>query len=436
VRGELREKAVPYLRQAGLRAAARSAPQDARTWFEQALSIIETLPESPSTMEHAFDVRLELRSVLIQLGEFRQVPERMRQAEALAEQLNDNRRRGLVCAQLIHSHMRLGDLDEARMCGTRALDIARALGDLDLQILATCYLEELHYLFAEYERAVELAKGNLAALPANRIYHKFGYNAPASVYSRYFLLMSLCELGRFSEAAEYQAEAIRIAEPTRDAFTLGMAHLGAVRLHTWHGDWMKAHVVNEHVIAVLRKGNVVTLLRVAIPTSAPILAQLGDTSAALSRLQEGEQLLEQFAARGLAGGAGASSYCALASASLLLGRLDEARRLANRVVESFLYLRNATVEALYLLGDIASHPDRFDAESAEANYCKALALAEPRGMRPRVARCHFSLGKLYRHTGQHKQAREHLAAATTMYREMGLTYWLERAEAERAMVQV
>jgi hypothetical protein len=30
-----------------------------------------------------------------------------------------------------------------------------------------------------------------------------------------------------------------------------------------------------------------------------------------------------------------------------------------------------------------------------------------------------------------EQASEHLAAATTMYREMGMTYWLEQAEAER-----
>jgi len=94
VRGELREKAVPYLRQAGLRTFARSAPHEARAWFEQALSNIENLPASPSTMEHAFDIRLELRPVLNQLGERRQAQERMRQAEALAGQLNDDRRRG------------------------------------------------------------------------------------------------------------------------------------------------------------------------------------------------------------------------------------------------------------------------------------------------------------------------------------------------------
>ena len=33
-------------------------------------------------------------------------------------------------------------------------------------------------------------------------------------------------------------------------------------------------------------------------------------------------------------------------------------------------------------------------------------------------------------TGRREQAQEHLATATTMYREMGMTYWREQAEAE------
>jgi hypothetical protein len=83
-----------------------------------------------------------------------------------------------------------------------------------------------------------------------------------------------------------------------------------------------------------------------------------------------------------------------------------------------------------LLGDIATHPDRSDAERGEAHYREALALAEPRGMRPLVAHCHLGLGKLYRRTDKREQAQKQLATATTMYREMGMTYWLEKAEAE------
>ena len=51
-------------------------------------------------------------------------------------------------------------------------------------------------------------------------------------------------------------------------------------------------------------------------------------------------------------------------------------------------------------------------------------------MRPLVADCHLGLGQLYRRTGKHEQAQEHFAAATTMYREMDMRFWLEQAEAE------
>src|SRR5436309_11707184 len=70
------------------------------------------------------------------------------------------------------------------------------------------------------------------------------------------------------------------------------------------------------------------------------------------------------------------------------------------------------------------------AESGEAHYRTALALAEPRGMRPLVAHCYLGLGKLARRTGQREQAQEHLTTATTMYRDMAMRFWLEQAQAE------
>jgi hypothetical protein len=51
-------------------------------------------------------------------------------------------------------------------------------------------------------------------------------------------------------------------------------------------------------------------------------------------------------------------------------------------------------------------------------------------MRPEVAHCHLGLGKLYRRSGRREQAHEHLTAATTLFREMDMRFWLEQAEAE------
>jgi predicted ATPase len=103
LRGELHEKAVPYLRQAGLKATARSALPAARVWFEQALGILAALPESPSTLEQGFEIRLELGTVLLRLAEARRRLEHMHEAETLAERLNDDRRRGRVYVALTNT---------------------------------------------------------------------------------------------------------------------------------------------------------------------------------------------------------------------------------------------------------------------------------------------------------------------------------------------
>jgi hypothetical protein len=55
-------------------------------------------------------------------------------------------------------------------------------------------------------------------------------------------------------------------------------------------------------------------------------------------------------------------------------------------------------------------------------------------MRPLVAHCHLGLGKLYRRTGDHARAQEHLTTATAMYREMAMGFWIEKAEAARKEV--
>jgi tetratricopeptide (TPR) repeat protein len=351
----------------------------------------------------------------------------MCEAETLAERLNDDRRRGRVCAVMTTVHAQLGELDEAHASGTRALEIAGRLGDLRVRILATGYLEEVHYYRGEYERVVELATDNLAALPADWVYEYFGRPAPPSVYDRYWLVASLAQLGRFAEAVKYEAEVIRLAEPTHRVFPIYLAHAGT--LHLLKGDWPNARSLIEHGVAVVRTGNIVLQLPLGVAHAAWLLAQLGETSEALNRLQEGEQLLERLVAMGSGGGRG-WVYHALGRASLLLGRLDEGRSLGERAIESSPRHPGYVAHALHLLGDTATHPNRSDAESGEALYRKALALAEPRGMRPLVAHCHLGLGKLYRHTGQRERAQEHISTAMGMYREMDMQFWLEQAEAE------
>ena len=67
---------------------------------------------------------------------------------------------------------------------------------------------------------------------------------------------------------------------------------------------------------------------------------------------------------------------------------------------------------------------------AEERLQEALALATELGMRPEIARCRLGLARVnYRIRGSAAGA-EHQAAAVALFRELGATFWAERAEVE------
>jgi len=103
---------------------------------------------------------------------------------------------------------------------------------LRLRLLTTTYLEQAHFFRGEYQRVIELTTDNLAALPAGSDYESFESTGYIAIYNWFSILTSLTQLGRFVEAAPYEAEALRFAaeplslsEPLRED---GDAELGDV----------------------------------------------------------------------------------------------------------------------------------------------------------------------------------------------------------------
>ena len=119
----------------------------------------------------------------------------------------------------------------------------------------------------------------------------------------------------------------------------------------------------------------------------------------------------------------------LAEAHLLSGDLGHARVHAYQALD--LSQRHAErgneASCLRVLGRISAMHDPADVASAREHYRTALALASELGMRPLVAHCHRDLGELHRRTDP-LEARKHLTTAATMYREMEMPFWLDKAK--------
>jgi predicted ATPase len=134
--GEAWPKALAYLRQAGIRAATRSAYREAVSCFEQALAAIAHLPDGRETIAQAIDVQLELQGPLGALGQKQRSRDYLRRAKELAVALQDRRRLGRVLAvECINSRAAL-EFDRALGAGEHALSIATDLAALDLEATA------------------------------------------------------------------------------------------------------------------------------------------------------------------------------------------------------------------------------------------------------------------------------------------------------------
>jgi class 3 adenylate cyclase/tetratricopeptide (TPR) repeat protein len=431
LRGEVWDKALAYCRQAGPKAVAHSAYREAVAYFEQALIAIGHLPESRETLEQAIDLRLDIRSALLRLGALGAIFDHLRQAEALATALDDQRRLGWISAYMSNAVIGTSDQDRAVEFGQRALTIATASGDVALEMMATFSLGLYYNLLGHYRQAAHCHRKNAEALVDAWLHRSLGDDGLLSVSSRFWLVRSLAELGDFIEGNTRGAEAVRIAETIERPFFLSNAYLGIGFLHLRQGDLPQA-------IARLEKG-----LEICQTTDATLqlplaVGALGYAYTLSGRLTEAQPLLAQ--AVELTAARLVSQYplwaAHLGEVSLLAGRLEEAHQLAERALARARDFKHQAYEAyaLRLYGEIAAQRTPLQVESAAAAYQQAITLAEALGMRPLLAHCHRGLGSLYAKTGHPESARAELAAAITLYRAMDMTFWLPQAEAVLAQV--
>jgi tetratricopeptide (TPR) repeat protein len=430
MRGEVWEKAVTYCRQAGARAAARSAYREAVAYFEQALEALAQLPEHRDTLAQAIDLRLDLRTALQPLGEHVRSLDHLRVAEALAERLNDPQRLGLIAGHLCFYFVAIGEYDRALAAGQRAL--ATTSGAFDVQVLAqTSSLPLAYSAVGDFAQTLDVSRRVMGLLTGERRYARFGKVGPlAAVISRDFAAWSLAELGDFAEGTGVGEEAVQIAEGFEQPYNIAIALMWVGLLYCRQGVLHEAISVLERSLALCQT--------VHVPMLFPLITSVLGTAYALAgRAPEALPLLEQTLERVASGGrmfAHELVLTELSKACLLVGRVDEASALAGRLRE---FSRTHTghghqAHACLLLGDVAMRRDPPNVDQAAAHYRQALILAEEAGMRPLQAHCHLGLGKLYITTNQREQAHAELSTAIELYRAMAMTFWLLQAKAALA----
>jgi predicted ATPase/class 3 adenylate cyclase len=423
--GELWEKAVAYLRQAGTKAMARAANLEAVVFFERALDALTRLPDGFEKLEQAVDLRLELRNALFLSGEFKRLYRYLQEAESFAEALGNPRKLGRVLNFLITYYGLIGEHDQAIELGKRALVLNR--GNLELSTVTHYYMGQAYHFTGQYYQSMDMLNHALAAVSdESHKYERLGTAIIISVICRVWLVQCLAQLGSFQAGPSQAQEAIQIAEEANHTYSLAYAYcsLGIVLL--LKGDLVPA-------IAALEKCQRICEVSEIKVLSTHIGSHLGCAYALSGRLTDAMPLLEKSDEQSTRIGRKAGQSLRVTwhgQACLLAGDLDNALKHAKQAVALATETKEQGYQAwaLKLLGDIAARKNSPGPEPPAEYYNRALALAKELGMRPLEAHCHMGLGSLYVATDKRERAHAEFSTAKELYDIMGMPFWLMQAE--------
>jgi class 3 adenylate cyclase/tetratricopeptide (TPR) repeat protein len=321
-----------------------------------------------------------------------------------------------------------GEHERAVKAAERDLAVAASFGDFGMRIVGGCRLGQACHALGNYERAASLFRQTVAALKADVAYEHFGMAALPSVWSRSWLAWSLAEQGQFAEGVAVSEEAAHIAESADHDYSRVQAAFGLGTLYVIQGLPERAIPVLEQALVIARLADIAFLVPFVTGPLGAAYALGGQLERALTLL---EHTVEQAVSMRLQANH-ALRLAWLGRAHLMVARLESALDLARRALNlaEERQERGQQAYAQYLLGDIAANAGDSSLQAAETAYREALGLAVPLAMRPLIAHCHRGLAGVSGRTGRAGEAKEQLAEAMTMFREMDMHSWLERAETE------
>jgi predicted ATPase/class 3 adenylate cyclase len=430
VRAELWEAAVEYLHQAGNKAAARSATQEAIAYFEQALEVIKYLPESQQTFEKTLNIRVDLGPALVATTGFGgvEVGENYTRARELCERLGDTPQLFPVLWGLARMHDVRGELRVGRELGGQLLTLAQKAQDPAL------LLEAHHELWANLSALGELTsarthteQGFALYDPQQHKHHAFLYGGhDPGVCSGYHAAEVLWLLGYPDHALRRSRESLALARGLSHPSTMANVLFFAAWFHQHRGEWQTVEARVEEGLTLVTEQGFSRWLAQATFLQGWLLVERGQQEAGIA------QMVEALATE--RAGLGLPRWNALFAALLAevygkTGQTSEGLNVVNeelanaRVTECCCYEAELHRIKGELLQSVA------DEKQAKSCFQQAIEISRRQEAKSLELRAVMSLSRLWQQQGKKDDARKLLAGIYGWFTEGFDTADLKAAKA-------
>ena len=404
-RGEAREKAVRYLRQAGTKAAARSANREAVGFFEHALALFEELPQTRETLDESLDTRIALGPALIAVHgtSAPEVESSYLRAQDLVDQLGDASRRFPVLWGLWYVSYSRGHYPAALETGERLLEAARS-GDDTGQLL-----EAHHALWPTLSAMGQPAAAAVHMEQGVALYDRARHASQTFLYGghdpgaccRYHLALTRWLLGQPDRSFSSLQDALRLAEELQHPLTLVITLWFAAWTYHQRGEREATVAASERLLTLADAHGFSSWIDAALVLRPAALGARLDTAAL-------DDLHRRVLAARPASWRRVFCLCVLAELYADSGHAEGGHRTLASVTEADRAAFSGP-EVHRIEGELFLRRSEPDPQEAERCFRRAIELAQERAEKSLELRAATSLARLLAARGRRGDARNILA---------------------------
>ncbi len=435
-RGEVWDKAVTYLHQAGTKAATHSAYREAVAYFEQALSALKHLPDSREMLEQGIAIRIDLGPALINTRGWKvpEVEQTYARARELCQQLGETPQLFPVLWGLSRLYNWRGEIQAARELGEQLFTVAQREQDPALLLEAHHTLWAYSFFLGELASAREHQERGLALYDPQQHRHLaslYGGHDPG-VCGLQIAGRVLCLQGYPDQALQRTKDALALARELTHPYSLTFALAGSATILQQRREVQALREEVEAGLTLATEQGFPRMITQQTVLRGWLLAEQGKEEEGIAQMLQGRAKgEEQF--QTYYGALVAEAYLKARQTEKGLNAVAETLTRVHKTGMNFYEAELHRIKGELLLAQEGKYQKAKgkNEEASEAETClkEAMRLSRQQGAKSLELRAVMSLSRLWQKLGKKQEARQLLTEIYGWFTEGFDTADLEEAKA-------
>ena len=426
-RSDNHDKAYHYLKLSGNKATDKHSSWEAIRFYKEAIDILDRLPSTEAYKKEKLKIIHQTTFPMLHLGYPEDFFPLLEEGERLSNTLEDKRSLAMVHGRIGSYYAYIGKPLIGIEYAEKAFDEAQEIQDIELMAPLAFELVTPYFGAGEFIKVVDIASKVLRLIEKTRRESDY-FGKDMNVYSA---LCGRCGgslgwLGNFEEGQIFLEKGALNALKLGDLRALALIELYYGHLFLFKGDWTHAKAHYQKCIKHSEELNWPMLLGLAWSALGYARTFLKDPYTALKCIEKGLKIQND---------AGIEwwlpiHYWMLSVTHFDMGNIVDARR----YIEKALILSEKNNEkssegiSLVWFGRILAKADSSGRDKAKANIQKGVKILSDLNLKPFYSLGYLFIGEICTDAGEKKEAMENLKKAEEMFLDMGMDYWLAKAQ--------